>query len=120
MQLNNSFKMEFLPSKGIAHADGLSRLIPKNTEPLEVIVIVSLRSEIDVKYVLSNTVKVFRDTLEEIKFKTKFYKFINQTKKELMNQKDKTNNIFSTCNAILMLAQSAGAVEYTDCFSAEG
>ena len=33
--LNYSFKMEFLPSKEIAHADGLSRLIPKNTEPLD-------------------------------------------------------------------------------------
>ena len=29
MLLNYSFKMEFLPSKEIAHADGLSRLIPK-------------------------------------------------------------------------------------------
>ncbi len=29
--LNNSFKMEFLPSKQIAHADGLSKILPKNT-----------------------------------------------------------------------------------------
>ena len=94
--------MEFLPSKMIAHTDGLSRLIPKNTELLEETVISSLKSEIDVKYVLFNTVKELPVTLEEIKFKTKFDKFINQTKKELMNQKVKTNNIFSTCNGILM------------------
>ena len=50
-------KMEFLPSKEIAHADGLSRLIPKNTEPLEETVIASLKSEMDVKYVLFYTVK---------------------------------------------------------------
>ena len=56
----------------------------------------------DVKYVLFNTVKELPVTLEEIKFKTKFDKFINQTKKELMNQKVKTNYIFSMCNSILM------------------
>ena len=76
MLLNYSFNMEFLPSKKIAHADGLSRLMPKNTEPLEETVIASLRSEIDVKYVLFNTVKELPVTLE-IKFKTKFDKFIN-------------------------------------------
>ena len=53
----------------------------------------------DVKYVLFNTVKEIQVTLKEIKFQTKF---INQTKKELMNQKVKTNNIFATCNGILM------------------
>ena len=85
-----------------AHADGLSRLILKYTEPLEETVIASLKFEMDVKYVLFNTVPV---TLEEIKFKTKFYKFINQTKKELMNRKVKTNDIFSTCNCILMYGE---------------
>ena len=56
----------------------------------------------DVKYVLFNVVKELPVTLEEIKFKTKLDKFINQTKKELMNQKAKTNNIFLTSNGILM------------------
>ena len=57
MLLNLSFKIEFLPSKEIAHADGLFRLIPKYTEPLEETVIASWKSEMDVKYVLFNTVK---------------------------------------------------------------
>ena len=105
MLLNYSFKMEFLPSKEIAHEDGLSRLIPKNTEPLEKTIIASLKSEMDEKYVLFNTVKERPVMLEEIKFKSKFDKFINQTKKELMNQKVKTNNIFSTCNDILMYGE---------------
>ena len=100
--MNYSFKMEFLPSKEIAHADGLSRLIPKNTEPLEETVIASLKSEMDIKYILFNTVKKLPVTLEEIKFQRKFDKFINQTKKELKNLKVKTNNIFSTRNGILM------------------
>ena len=97
MLLNNSFKMEFSQSKEIAHMAGLSRLIPKNTEPLEETVIASLKSELDVKYVLFNTVKELLVTQEEIEFKTKFDKFIIQTKKELTNPKVKTNNIFSTC-----------------------
>ena len=59
----------------------------------------------DVKYVLFHTVKELQVTPEEIKFKTKFDKFINQTKKELMNQKVKTNNIFSTYNGILMYGE---------------
>ena len=100
MLLNDSFKMEFLPLKKIAHANGLSRFIQKNTEPLEETVIASFKSEMDVKYVLFKIV-----SLEDIKFKTKFDKFINQTKKELMNQKVKTNNIFSTCNGILMYGE---------------
>ena len=56
----------------------------------------------DVKYVLFNTVKELPVTLEEIQCKTKFDKFINQTKRELMNHKILKNNIFSTCNDILM------------------
>ena len=105
MLLNYSFKMEFLQSKQIAHADRLSRLIPKNTEPLEEIVIASLKLEMDVKYFFFNTIKEPPVKLEEIEFMTKFDKFINQTKKELMNQKVKTNNIFSTCNGILMYGE---------------
>ena len=101
----DSFKMEFLLPKENAHADGLSRLIPKNTEPIEEIVIASLKSEMDVNYVLFNTVKGLSVTLEEIKFKKKFDKFINQAKKELMHQKVKTNSIFSTCNGILMYGE---------------
>ena len=54
MLLNYSFKKEFLPSKEIAHVDGLSRLIPKNTELLEETIIASLKSEMDVKFILFN------------------------------------------------------------------
>ena len=58
----------------------------------------------DVKYVLFNTVKELPVTQEKIKFKTKFHKLINQTKKQLINQKVKTN-IFSTYNGILMYGE---------------
>ena len=48
--------MEYIPSKELGHVDGLSRLIPKFNEPFEDIVIASLRSEEEIKYVLFNTV----------------------------------------------------------------
>ena len=57
----------------------------------------------DIKYVLFNRVKELPVTLGD-KFKTKLDKFINKTKKELMNQKVKTN-IFSMCNGILMYGE---------------
>ena len=46
---NQSFKMEFLPSKKIPHADGLLRLIPEIREPLEETVTTSLSSKMDIK-----------------------------------------------------------------------
>ena len=33
--LNYNFKLEYLPSRQIGHADGLSRLVPSQSEPLE-------------------------------------------------------------------------------------
>ena len=89
MLLNYSFKVEFLSSKDIAHVDGLSRLIPKNTEQLEETVFALLRSKMDVEYVLFNTVRELPVTLEKIEFMTKSCKFINLTKEKIMNQKVK-------------------------------
>ena len=83
--------MEFLPSKKILHTDGLSRLIPKIREPLEG----SLSSEVDIKNILYNTVKELPVTLEKIRFKGKFDKFITEKKNEIMDpKKNKSNNIF--------------------------
>ena len=43
--LDYDFKMEYLPSKELGHADGLYRLIPKFNKPFEDTVIASRRSE---------------------------------------------------------------------------
>ena len=87
--------MEFLRSKKIPQTDGLSMLIPKIREPLEETVVASLSSEMDVKNVLYNTVKELPVTLEEIRFKAKFNKFIKKKKNQIMDQmKNKGNNIF--------------------------
>ncbi len=40
--LNYNFKLEYLPSRQIGLADGLSRLVPSQSEPLEDSVIASL------------------------------------------------------------------------------
>ena len=47
--LNYPFKIEFLPSKKIGHADGSSRLIPKLSEPSEETVIAALSTEMEIK-----------------------------------------------------------------------
>ena len=87
--------MEFLPFKKIPLADCLSTLIPKIKEPLEETVIASLSFEMDIKNVLYNTVKELSVTLEEIRFKAKFDKFITEKKNEIMDQKkNKGNNFF--------------------------
>ena len=41
---NYNFSMEFLPASKLHHADGLSRLIPQNSESLEDTVIVTLQA----------------------------------------------------------------------------
>ena len=48
--LNYNFKMEFQSSKKLGHADGLSRLIPKFSEPLEDTVIAALKDEKELSY----------------------------------------------------------------------
>ena len=79
--------MKCLSSKEIAHVDGLSTLMPKTREPLEETLIASLRSEMDIKYVLYNTVQELPVQLEEIRYKEKFDKFITQTKKNTWTKK---------------------------------
>ena len=64
---NYNFKIEYLPSKQISHADGLSRLIPKYSEPFEDIIIAALRTDSEIKNMIANTVKELLVMLLEIK-----------------------------------------------------
>ena len=64
--LNYNFKIQYMPSKKIANADGLSRLIPDNVELLEETVIAALKQEQELKEVLINSVSELPVTLEEI------------------------------------------------------
>ena len=55
----------------------------------------------DIKNVLYNSKRT--TSLEEIRFKAKFDKFITEKKNAIMDQKkNKGNNIFSICNGILL------------------
>ena len=67
--LNYNYEMEFLPSKKLGHADGLSRLIPNISVPLEDTVIAALKAEKEAKDMLCNTVKELLVTLDEIRWK---------------------------------------------------
>ena len=65
--------MEFLRYKEIGHADGLLRLILKQSEPFEETVIAALSTEMEIKKnVLCNTPKELPVTFEEIRFKAEF------------------------------------------------
>ena len=70
--LNYNFKIQYMPSKKIAHADGLLRLIPDNAELFEETVIAALKQEQELKEVLINTVSELPVTMEEIKKQQKW------------------------------------------------
>lgn len=106
--LNYNFKMQYLPSSKIAHADGLSRLIPKNSELLEERVIAVLKEEKELAEVLVNTVRELPVTLEEIKKAAKMDEYITNMKKHVRWNKKKKKGLsvspFSICDEMLMYA----------------
>ena len=100
--LNYDFKMEFLPSQKLGHADGLSRLIPKMREPLEDTVIASLRTESIMSTVLCNTVRELPVTLEEIKKEAAKDEFIIQIKERIANKDQQITNAYTLCDEVLL------------------
>ena len=92
--------MEFLPSKKLGHADGLSRLIPRSGEPLEDSVIASLWSERDYSSILFNTVKELPVTLD-IRKEAESDDFIRETKGKLQTD-EQVEEVFLTCDQVLL------------------
>ena len=84
--------MEFLQSKRLEHADGLSRSILKLYEPSEETVIATLRLEIEIKSVLCNTTRVLPVTIEGVRNKAKVDKSITEKKKQFNHQQYKKIN----------------------------
>ena len=78
--LNYNFKLEYLPSRQIGHADGLSRLVPSQSESLEDSVIASLRTDSEMKNMMLNTIRELPVTLQEIKREAQEDEFISATK----------------------------------------
>ena len=98
--MNYDFKLEFLSSKQIAHADGLSRLIPTQTE-LEDSVIAALRIDSEIETMINNTIRELQVTLLEIKIEAVNDKFIKTTKQKL-SRGDVTSDIYSVCDDVLL------------------
>ena len=57
IHLNYNFKLEYLPTNKIGHADGLCRLIPNQCQSLEDSVITALRLDCEIKSIIENTVR---------------------------------------------------------------
>ena len=87
--LSSTFKIEFLSANEIGHADELSRLTPKLSEPLEETLIAALSTEMEIKSIICNTVKELPVTLKEIRFIAKFDEFITDKRKIMSCQKKK-------------------------------
>ena len=93
--LNYNFKLEYLPSRQIGHADGLSRLVPSQSEPLEDPVIASLRTDCEIKNMMLNTIRELPVTLQEIKCEAQEDEFISTTKQKIVDKNQQTVDIFS-------------------------
>ncbi len=74
--MNYNFKLEFLSSKQIVHADGLWRLIPTQKKLLEDAVIAALRIDSEIKTMINNTIR-------ELPVTTGNDEFIKNTKQKL-------------------------------------
>ena len=102
--------MEYISSKNIRHADGLSRLIRKCAEPLEDTVIAALREEKELSGLLCNTIRELQVTLDDINKAAETDEFIVKMKKQVqLNEKSKKDSKispFSICSQTLMYADS--------------
>ena len=99
--LNYNFKIEYLPSKQINHADGLSRLVPKYREPFEDKIIAALRTDCEIKNMISNIIKKLPVTLLEITSEAMNDDFITKNQK-ITSKNGKVLEVFSLCDNVLL------------------
>ena len=103
--LNYNFKFKYLPSRQIGHADGLSRLIPSQSEPLEDSVIASLRTDSEIKNMMLNTIRELLVTLQDIKREALEDEFISATKQKIADKNQQIADIFSLCDNVLLYGE---------------
>ena len=103
--LNYNFKIEYLPSKQIRLADGLSRLVPKYREPFEDTIIVALRTDCEIKNMIANTIKELPVTLLEIKSEAMNKDFITNIKQKITAKNEKVPAVFSLCDNVLLYSE---------------
>ena len=98
------FKLEFLSSKQIAHADGLSRLISTQKELLKDSVIAALRIDCEIKTIINNIIRELPVTLLAIKPEAVNDEFIKTTKQKL-SRGGVTSDIYSVCDDVLLYSE---------------
>ena len=91
--LNYNFKLEYLPTNKIGHADGLFRLIPNQCQPLEDSVIAALRSNCEIKSIIENTVRDLPVTLSEIRSEAIEDDFINEIKQKIASKDNGVSDV---------------------------
>ena len=103
--LNYNFKIKYLPLKQISHADGLSRLVPKYSEPFEDTIIAVLRTDCEIKNMITHTIKELPVTLLEIKSEAMNDDFITNIKQKIPEKEEKAPEVFSICDNILLYGE---------------
>ena len=103
--LNYNFKIEYLPSKQISHADGRSRFVPKYSEPFEDTIIAALRTDCEIKNMIANTIKELLVTLLEIKSEAMNDDFITNIKQKITAKNEKVPEVFSLCDNVLLYSE---------------
>ena len=104
--LKYNFKIEYLPSKQISHADGLSRLVPKYSEPFEDTIIAALQTDCEIKNMIANTIKELPVTLLEIKSEAMNGDFITNIKQKITAKNEKVPEVFSLCDNVLLYSET--------------
>ena len=102
---NYSFKIEYLPSNQISHADGLSRLVPKYSELFEDTIIAALRTDCEIKNMIANTIKELPVTLLEIKSEAMNDDFITNLKQKITAKNEKVPEVMSLCDNVLLYGE---------------
>ena len=98
--LNYNFKIEYLPSKQISHSDGISRLVPKYSEPFKDTIIAALRTDCEIKNMIANTIKELPVTILEIKSD-----FISNIQQKITAKNEKVPEVFSLCDNVLLYSE---------------
>ena len=103
--LNYNFKIEYLLSKRISRADGLSRLVPKYSEPFEDTIITALRTDCEIKNMIANTIKELPVTLLGIKSKAINDDFMTNIKQKITAKNEKVPEVFSLSDNVSLYSK---------------
>ena len=102
--MNYNFKIEYLPSKQISHADGLSSWYRGIVNPSGTI-IAALRIDSEIKNLKANTIKELPVTLLEIKSEAMNDDFTTNIKQKITVKNEKVPVVFSLCDNVLLYSE---------------